>query len=172
MKLIQAGPVIYRHRRIGYGGREFSCFKFRTMIADSENILKSLLETDAIAREEWERDRKLKNDPRITPLGAMLRAWSADELPQLFNVLLGDMSLVGPRPVTADELGRYGDQISLYLSMRPGLTGPWQVSGRSDRSYEERVALDVDYTKNWRLSTDLLILLRTLRVVIHRKGSW
>jgi exopolysaccharide production protein ExoY len=172
LKFTDLGPAIYRHTRVGCDGRRFDCFKFRTMVLDSENVLNSLLETDPSAREEWERDRKLKNDPRVTRLGALLRASSADELPQLFNVLLGHMSLVGPRPVTSEELERYGDDIDLYLSVRPGVTGPWQVCGRSELSWEERVKLDANYVRNWQFSTDLLILLRTMRAVIQRRGSW
>jgi exopolysaccharide production protein ExoY len=165
-------PVFYRHPRVGYKGKTFDCYKFRTMIADSETKLKTLLESDLTAREEWKQNRKLKNDPRITGIGLILRKLSFDELPQLINVLLGDMSLVGPRPIVIDELSKYGDAYGLYLSARPGMTGPWQISGRTDCSYEQRVMLDAGYIRYWNLATDISILLRSPLVVIRQKGSY
>jgi len=172
VKLTGPGPIIYRHRRVGRKGQCFTCFKFRTMFVDSESRLQLLLEADPIVREEWDRNRKLKNDPRVTPFGLILRKSSTDELPQLLNVLRGEMSLVGPRPIVPEELARYGQRVNLYLSSRPGITGSWQISGRSDCDYDKRIELDTEYVSNWRFSTDLFILVRTLRTVILRKGSY
>jgi lipopolysaccharide/colanic/teichoic acid biosynthesis glycosyltransferase len=165
-------PTLYRSRRVGLGGEPFDCLKFRTMVPGAEEVLAALLRTDERARAEWTRNCKLGNDPRVTRLGRMLRATSLDELPQLFNVLAGQMSLVGPRPVPRQELNaRYGQHAVHYLRVRPGLTGPWQVSGRSDLPYEERVSLDVAYAKAPSLLTDLRILARTAVVVLARKGA-
>jgi len=172
VKLTDPGPIIYRHSRVGCKGRQFNCLKFRTMFVDSEYRLKLLLDADPVAHGEWERNWKLKNDPRITPFGQVLRKSSADELPQLLNVIRGEMSLVGPRPVVVEELTRYGQRVCLYLSSRPGITGSWQISGRSDCDYDKRVELDTDYVSNWRLSTDLSILVRTVGAVIERNGSY
>ncbi|HUI21808.1 MAG TPA: sugar transferase [Methylocella sp.] len=172
LRLTDPGPVIFRHIRVGQGGRRFACLKFRSMVADSEKVLKTLLESDPAARMEWERTQKLANDPRITPVGKFLRQSSLDELPQLFNVIRGDMSLVGPRPIVPAEVTRYGDKLGLYLQARPGITGIWQVSGRNDCGYDRRIEMDANYVRNWRFSTDLLILLRTLGAVIARKGSY
>jgi Undecaprenyl-phosphate galactose phosphotransferase WbaP len=166
------GSVVYRHRRIGRGGRAFDCLKFRTMAPDAERRLQVLLAIDPQAAAEWRETRKLKNDPRVTPIGGFLRAASLDELPQLFNVLRGEMSLVGPRPITADELALYGRDASYYLETRPGITGLWQVSGRNEISYDERVRLDVWYVKNWTLWHDVAILARTLPVVWRRVGAY
>lgn len=165
-------PILYRSRRVGLGGVVFDCLKFRTMVPDADAALAALLQSDASARDEWLRTCKLDRDPRVTRVGRVLRATSLDELPQLFNVLFGQMSLVGPRPVPMQELrDRYGQHAVHYLSVRPGLTGPWQVSGRSDVSYEARVSLDVAYAQNPSLLTDLRILLRTVVVVLARKGA-
>ncbi len=172
LKLTDPGPIIFRHMRVGQGGRRFACFKFRSMVTNADQVLKTLLESDSAARAEWERTQKLTNDPRITPLGKFLRQSSLDELPQLINVIRGDMSLVGPRPVVPSELKRYGDKLSLYLRARPGITGIWQVSGRNDCEYDQRVEMDAHYVRNWRFSTDLLILLRTLGAVAARRGSY
>ena len=166
------GPALYGHERVGRRGKAFKCLKFRSMHVDSQNMLRKLLESNPEARDEWERDFKLKNDPRITPIGNVIRKTSIDELPQLLNVLRGDMSLVGPRPVIEDELARYGQYKSFYLRVSPGITGLWQVSGRSDTSYEERVALDVWYAQNWSLVYDIAILLKTIGVVFGRKGAY
>ncbi len=171
IKLHDGGPLIYKHLRVGYRGKEFYCLKFRTMVVDSESRLRALLDSDPAAREEWERDRKLKSDPRITPFGSILRKWSADELPQLINVIRGDMSLVGPRPIVSEELERYGECVSVYLAARPGVTGSWQISGRSDVTYESRVSLDAEYVRNWRVSRDLSILVGTVGAVIRQRGS-
>lgn len=172
VKLAAPGPIIFRHVRVGLGGRRFQCLKFRTMVVNSDEVLQGLLDSNPEAWREWERTQKLTNDPRITPIGAFLRRSSLDELPQLINVMRGEMSLVGPRPVVPQELKRYGDRIGLYLLARPGITGIWQVNGRSDRKYDERVEMDADYVRNWRFSTDFAILVRTLVAVLARKGSY
>ena len=164
-------PILYAHYRVGRGGRLFRCLKFRTMLNDSERILAELLLSDPKSRAEWEADQKLLHDPRITPIGVFLRGRSLDELPQLLNVLRGEMLLVGPRPVTAGELTRYGPMRWHYLSVRPGITGLWQVSGRNNTTYEERVALDVRYVENQSTVSDFIILFRTISVVIMKKGA-
>ena len=164
-------PVLFGHYRIGRDGRLFRCLKFRSMYRDSDRMLKQLLDRDPAAHEEWLRDHKLANDPRVTPVGNFLRRTSLDELPQLINVLRGDMGLVGPRPITVAELPRYGDVRWHYLSTRPGMTGLWQVSGRNDVTYEERVELDRRYVEgeSWRMR--LAILWRTVAVVMHGSGA-
>lgn len=164
--------ALYGHVRIGSSGREFRCLKFRSMVANADEVLEELLSTDTEARVDWERDFKLKNDPRVTRLGAFLRKSSLDELPQLINVLRGEMSLVGPRPVVQAELDRYADKVAYYFQVRPGITGLWQVSGRNDVDYATRVGLDVWYVKNWSLWTDIVILLKTVRVVAFRIGAY
>jgi len=167
------GPAFYAHERIGRGGRRFGCLKFRSMVVDSAARLEALLASDPAARAEWEATRKLRDDPRITWVGRFLRATSLDELPQLINVLRGDMSLVGPRPVVAAELAaHYGVAAEHYLAVRPGITGLWQVSGRSDTSYAQRVALDVRYATNPSLLEDVRILLRTPAAVLLRRGAY
>lgn len=164
--------VFYGHVRIGQNGKPFKCLKFRTMVPNSAEVLAALLARDPVARAEWERDFKLKNDIRVTPVGRFLRRTSLDELPQLLNVLCGDMSLVGPRPIVAAELERYGDNAPFYLQIKPGITGLWQVRGRNDVSYEQRVFLDAWYVKNWSLWYDMMILLRTVVVVCNRDGAY
>ena len=164
-------PVLFGHYRIGQHGRPFRCLKFRSMYLDSEAMLRELLERDPAARAEWERDHKLSDDPRITPIGHFLRRTSLDELPQLFNVLRGEMSLVGPRPITLAELPRYGQVRWHYLSVRPGMTGLWQVSGRNDTTYDVRVDLDREFVEQHSLRLRLSGLLRTLRVVIRGSGA-
>ena len=166
------GPVIFRHMRIGKGGEPFPCYKFRTMCIDAQAKLDALLRNDSAARAEWEKDFKLKNDPRITKSGAFLRKTSLDELPQLLNVLLGEMSLVGPRPVIQDELSRYGDFLGDYLMVKPGITGMWQVNGRSDTTYDERVQMDSWYVRNWSVWLDFMLLFRTVKAVIAGKGAY
>lgn len=166
------GPVIFKHIRIGKDGREFPCYKFRSMCVDAKEKLAELLENDPVAKAEWERDFKLKNDPRITKSGAFLRKTSLDELPQIFNVLKGEMSLVGPRPVIEEELERYGEYVNDYLIVKPGITGMWQVSGRSDIDYKERVLLDSWYVRNWSVWIDIVMLVKTLKVVLLRKGAY
>jgi exopolysaccharide production protein ExoY len=164
-------PILFGHYRIGQHGKLFRCLKFRSMYLDSDAMLRDLLAKDANARAEWERDHKLLNDPRITPIGNFLRRTSLDELPQLLNVLRGEMSLVGPRPITLAELPRYGQVRWHYLSVRPGMTGLWQVSGRNDTTYEERVELDRVFVEKHSLRMRLSILVHTLRVVLLGSGA-
>lgn len=166
------GPVIFKHTRIGKNGKKFFCYKFRSMCIDAKKKLAELLENDPVAKAEWKRDFKLKNDPRITKSGAFLRRTSLDELPQIFNVLKGEMSLVGPRPVIEEELERYGEYVNDYLMVKPGITGMWQINGRNDTSYAERVCMDSWYVRNWSIWIDNLILWRTLKSVIRCKGAY
>jgi exopolysaccharide production protein ExoY len=165
------GPILYSHSRTGRRGRAFSCLKFRTMVPNAEQVLRDLLQTNSALRMEWLRDHKLRNDPRVTTVGRFLRRTSLDELPQLWNVLKGDMSLVGPRPVVREEWARYGRHLDTYLSTKPGVTGLWQVMGRSDASYRRRVALDSFYVRNRSMLMDVFILLRTVTVVIRGRGA-
>lgn len=169
---MDGGPVLFSHQRVGLNGVSFDCFKFRSMIVNADEVLQSLLENDHQAKTEWETDFKLKKDPRITRFGTFLRNSSLDELPQLWNVLKGDMSLVGPRPLVKEELEKYGDQVDYYLQVRPGMTGLWQVSGRNDVDYSHRVYLDVWYVKNWSLWYDIAILLKTFKAVLKRQGAY
>jgi exopolysaccharide production protein ExoY len=172
IKLTDSGPVLFKHARIGFQGRAFYCLKFRTMAVDSAEKLERLLATDEDARQEWEANHKLRNDPRVTRIGMVLRRSSVDELPQLFNVLLGHMSLVGPRPIVFAEAERYKKgAYETYISALPGITGLWQVSGRSDTTYDERIRLDCEYIDHWSLLVDLRIMLKTLVVVSKAKGS-
>jgi putative colanic acid biosynthesis UDP-glucose lipid carrier transferase len=166
------GPVFYGHTRIGANGTRFKVYKFRSMVMDSQRILEELLASDPQARAEWAADHKLKNDPRITGIGRLLRATSLDELPQLYNVIRGEMSLVGPRPIVDDEVSKYGSAIQYYYAARPGMTGLWQVSGRNDVTYTSRVRLDCRYVLNWSLWQDLKILLQTVGVVFGRRGAY
>lgn len=168
---MDGGPALYRHRRIGTGGRNFYCLKFRTMVQDADRVLHRVLSEDPAAAAEWEATQKLRNDPRITPVGRFLRRSSLDELPQLLNVLRGEMSLVGPRPIVQAEVARYGESIDYYYETKPGLTGLWQVSGRNDTSYERRVRLDVWYVRNWTLWHDIAILLKTVPAVFLQRGA-
>ena len=166
VKLSSRGSVFYCQRRIGRGYKGFGCLKFRTMRRDADRVLASMLEADPKLRAEFERDHKLKRDPRITPLGKFLRRSSLDELPQFINVLRGEMSVVGPRPIVWDELRRYGRNMDEVLSVRPGLTGLWQVSGRNNLTYRTRVRLDLTYVRNRSFWLDLGIVLRTIGVVL------
>ncbi|EKH6432572.1 TPA: undecaprenyl-phosphate galactose phosphotransferase WbaP [Klebsiella oxytoca] len=166
------GPAIYGHERIGKGGKSFKCLKFRSMVINSKEVLDKLLDTDEDARKEWEATFKLKDDPRITKIGRFLRRTSLDELPQLFNVLKGEMSLVGPRPIITAELERYNEEVDYYLLSKPGMTGLWQVSGRSDVDYETRVYLDAWYVKNWSMWNDVAILFKTISVVLKKDGAY
>lgn len=168
----ERGPVFFEHERIGYRGRRFRCLKFRSMVLNAREVLEEHLASNPAARAEWDATQKLKDDPRITPIGRFLRETSLDELPQLINVIRGDMSLVGPRPIVQAEVVRYANDISYYESVRPGITGLWQVSGRSDVDYERRVKLDASYVENWSFLGDVLILLRTVQVVFSRAGSY
>lgn len=166
------GKSIYGHERIGRDGKKFKCLKFRSMVMNSQEVLELLLENDPIARMEWDKDFKLKNDPRITRVGNFIRKTSLDELPQLFNVLKGEMSLVGPRPVIEKELERYAGDVDYYLMAKPGMTGLWQVSGRNDVDYDTRVYFDAWYVKNWSLWNDVAILFKTINVVLKRDGAY
>lgn len=166
------GPVIFKHMRVGKDGKIFPCYKFRSMCVDAKEKLEELLKNDPEARAEWERDFKLKHDPRITKSGAFLRRTSLDELPQIFNVLKGEMSLVGPRPIIKDEMERYGNHIDDYLMVKPGIAGIWQCSGRSDTTYQERVQMDSWYVRNWSVWLDIMILWKTLEAVIAKKGAY
>jgi len=166
------GPIFFGHERIGFNGRRFRCLKFRSMAANSAELLEAHLARDAAARCEWNESQKLRNDPRVTALGRFLRSTSLDELPQLINVIRGDMSLVGPRPIVQAEVPRYAERIQAYLCTRPGITGLWQVSGRSDVDYDRRVDFDVDYVRNWSIAGDVSILVRTIGVVFTRVGSY
>jgi exopolysaccharide production protein ExoY len=172
IKLMDPGPVLFRHRRIGRHGVPFDCLKFRTMVVDGDQALRRHLATNRAAAMEWEAKQKLTEDPRITALGAILRKSSLDELPQLLNILKGEMSVVGPRPIVAAEMPKYGDCIAHYMRARPGLTGAWQVSGRTDIDYSSRVRLDRDYVESWAIQRDLLIIVKTVRVVVTARGSY
>lgn len=169
---VDGGPAIYGHERIGKDGRPFKCLKFRSMVVNSKDVLEQLLATDVNARKEWDATFKLKNDPRITKIGGFLRRTSLDEIPQLFNVLKGEMSLVGPRPIITAELERYNEEVDYYLLSKPGMTGLWQVSGRSDVDYETRVYLDAWYVKNWSMWNDIAILFKTIAVVLKKDGAY
>jgi exopolysaccharide production protein ExoY len=168
----RGGSIIYRHRRVGRDGRTFECLKFRTMVPNADQVLRQLLEQDPAMKAEWVRDHKLRCDPRVTRLGRFLRRTSLDELPQLWNVMRGEMSLVGPRPVVREELLRYGRNVRAYLSAKPGITGLWQVKGRNDTDYRRRVVLDTYYVRNQNLLLDLYILLKTTRVVLGGSGAY
>lgn len=165
------GPIFFVQQRIGYNGRSFACFKFRTMVVDAQERLARLIEEDPAARAEWERDHKLRNDPRITPLGSFLRKSSFDELPQFFNLINGTMSVVGPRPIVVAEITRYGRRFSDYCRVKPGITGLWQVSGRSDTTYRRRVALDVAYSRHRSIGLNLKIMAMTIPAVLAARGS-
>lgn len=166
------GPVFYGHKRVGKNGKEFKCWKFRSMVINSQEMLEQILATDPVRAAEWEAERKFKDDPRVTKVGQFLRKTSLDELPQLVNVLIGEMSLVGPRPVTEPELEKYGKSRDYVLSVLPGLTGLWQVNGRSETNYEERTYFDTFYIQNWSIWMDLWILIKTVWVVLKRKGAY
>jgi len=170
--LVDPGPILFGHRRLGKDGQSFRCWKFRSMVVDADERLRKLLAEDPQARAEWEQDHKLRNDPRITRIGHFLRKSSLDELPQFFNVLMGEMSLVGPRPIVKDEVSKYGRYFAEYCRVRPGITGLWQISGRNDVSYRRRVAIDVTYVRSKSLALDLGILFLTVPSVIARRGSY
>ena len=171
VRISSPGPILYRQRRIGRFGREFELWKFRSMYVHSDEILSNHLQANDEAAREWAQSRKLRMDPRVTRLGNLLRRASLDELPQFLNVLAGDMSLVGPRPIVSAEKAQYRDAYFFYASARPGLTGLWQVSGRSNLTYHQRVALDETYIRRWNLALDIQILWRTARVVCQSKGA-
>ncbi|MBS1820785.1 MAG: sugar transferase [Acidobacteria bacterium] len=170
--LSSPGPIFYSHRRIRKDGAFFSMWKFRTMCVNSAEVLEDYLSEHPEARQEWNKTHKLRHDPRITPIGAFLRRYSLDEFPQLWNVLTGHMSLVGPRPIVAAEVEKYADSFECYCRVKPGLTGLWQVSGRSELTYDERVTLDCEYVNRWSLRKDFRILAKTLRAVLKQDGAF
>lgn len=172
IKITTKNNIFFKHERIGYLGKHFYCLKFQTMYPNSQQILEKVLVNDENARKEWENDFKLKNDPRVTRIGKFLRITSLDELPQLFNVLIGEMSLVGPRPIIDKEIERYKENYYYYKLVRPGITGLWQISGRNDVDYIDRVKFDVWYVKNWSLWYDFVILFKTIVVVLKRSGAY
>ncbi len=172
IKCTSPGPVFYGHKRIGYNGKEFKCWKFRSMVIDADKQLEKILAENPQMRAEWEKDRKFTNDPRVTPIGKFLRKTSIDEIPQFFNVLAGEMSFIGPRPVTSPELQKYGNKADFILSVKPGLSGMWQISGRSDTGYEERITLDAYYIQNWSVWLDIWIIIKTVYVVLRGKGAY
>ena len=173
VRVSSGSKVIYGHTRVGRNGRLFQCLKFRSMVANSDEVLRNLLATDPDAREQWERDFKLKADPRITRIGRFIRRTSLDELPQLWNVIKGEMSIVGPRPVVEAELDQYyGGAREHYLSVPPGLTGLWQVSGRNDLDYAQRVELDKAYVERSNVIFDFMIVMRTVKVMVVRRGAY
>jgi Undecaprenyl-phosphate galactose phosphotransferase WbaP len=169
---LEGGSVFFSHSRVGKKGKRFNCYKFRSMVPNADQALQNLLDSNPTLQAQWDKEHKLKDDPRISPLGAFLRRTSMDELPQLFNVLKSEMSLVGPRPIVEEELEKYGLEKSYYLMVRPGMTGLWQVSGRNDVDYDTRVYLDAWYVKNWSLWYDLAILVKTFKVVLWRRGAY
>jgi exopolysaccharide production protein ExoY len=166
------GPALFRHKRVGFNGKYFDCLKFRTMVTDAPERLRQLLDSDPVAAAEWAANRKLRHDPRVTAIGDILRRSSLDELPQLFNVLRGDMSIVGPRPVTAEELVKYSGAIDAYLSCRPGITGLWQVSGRSTTTYSKRVACDAFYAREWSMALDAKIVIVTIPSLLLSESAY
>ena len=172
IKVLDGGPVLFAHRRIGFNRRQFRCWKFRTMVSNAHEVLANHLASDEKAAGEWRRTCKLKDDPRVTPLGKVLRETSLDELPQLLNVIKGEMSLVGPRPILPNEEIKLGRRFQSYATARPGMTGLWQVSGRSELSFHRRVALDITYVNRYSFAGDFAILLRTVPAVLLRNGSY
>ena len=169
---VEDGPILFRHRRVGQDGKIFECLKFRTMVPNAEQILRELLDKDPVARAEWLRDHKLRHDPRVTRLGRFLRKTSLDELPQLWNVMRGEMSLVGPRPIVKEEMLRYGRYLRTYLAAKPGITGLWQVMGRNDTDYRRRIVMDTYYVRKQTLLMDIQILLKTVKVVLWGHGAY
>lgn len=172
VKASDGGQIFYGHKRVGHNGRTFHCLKFRTMVQNGDQVLAQYLRTRPEALEEWQATRKLLNDPRVTVVGSVMRKLSLDELPQLFNILRGDMSIVGPRPVVEEELEMYGSAADLYLRSRPGLTGLWQISGRNDVSYATRVAFDTQYVTGWSFIQDVVIIAKTVPAVCLSRGSY
>lgn len=172
VKCSDGGSIFYGHRRVGHNGRYFHCLKFRTMVPNGDEVLRAYLNANPSAAEEWRATRKLRSDPRVTAVGNVLRKLSLDELPQLINILRGEMSVVGPRPVVDEELNLYDVHAVYYLSTRPGLTGLWQISGRNDVSYETRIAFDTQYVQNWSLIQDVLIIAKTVPAVCLSRGSY
>ncbi|MEM9395660.1 MAG: sugar transferase [Pseudomonadota bacterium] len=173
IKVVSPGPVLFSHTRIGYDGVPFPCLKFRTMVPDADKMLSNYLASNPDAQEEWTQHRKLKDDPRIIPLvGNLMRRLSFDELPQFFNVLRGEMSVVGPRPLTLDEVNDYGEAARRYQAARPGITGLWQVSGRSDISFRDRIELDCRYVATCNLGSDIQLIAKTIGVLLNGRGAY
>lgn len=172
MFVTDPGPLFFVHRRIGHRGQSFGCLKFRTMKVNGDEILREHLALSHVARREWAETQKLRNDPRITRVGLLVRKLSLDEFPQLVNVLRGEMSLVGPRPIVEAEVHRYGRFFEHYCTVKPGLTGLWQISGRNDTSYRERVELDVDYVGRKSLALDIILMIKTVPAVLFARGSY
>jgi Undecaprenyl-phosphate galactose phosphotransferase WbaP len=172
IKFDSPGPIFYAQKRVGRNGRDILIWKFRTMMANAESALEAMLEKDDALRGEWEHNFKLKNDPRVTRVGRFLRRTSLDELPQLWNVLKREMSLIGPRPIVTEEIPLYGDDFEVFKQVLPGMTGMWQISGRNDLSYDERIGLDVYYVQNWSIWLDLHILMHTMLIVLQGRGAY
>jgi len=172
IRLQDGGPVFFVQDRRGFGGASFACMKFRTMRTDAEDVLGNMLATDPDMAAEWRAAQKLRKDPRITKMGQFLRKTSIDELPQLLNIIRGEMSVVGPRPIVDDEVRRYGDKIESYDSIRPGVTGLWQINGRNDTTYEERIEMDVEYAENVSVMGDIVILFRSIPAILLRRGAY
>jgi hypothetical protein len=172
IKLTSPGPVFYGHLRVGKNGKSIKCWKFRSMCQDADKKLDEILAHNPEMQKQWERDRKLVDDPRVTAVGKFIRKTSIDELPQFLNILTGEMSFIGPRPVTQGELVKYGEQADYILSVTPGLSGMWQTSGRSDTEYEERITLDTYYIQNWSIWLDIWLIIKTVWVVFKRKGAY
>jgi Undecaprenyl-phosphate galactose phosphotransferase WbaP len=172
VRLSSPGPLFYGQRRIGKGQRTFKVWKFRSMVLNAEEVLQEHLDADPALRAEWERDHKLRRDPRVTRVGNLLRKTSLDELPQIWNVICGQMSLVGPRPITHSEISRYGNRFEQYQRVLPGVTGLWQVSGRNTTTYEHRTRIDDYYVRNWSLSLDIYILVRTFKAILFSEGAY
>jgi exopolysaccharide production protein ExoY len=168
---LDGGSIVYAQPRVGANGRQFACLKFRSMVRNADERLQQMLAADSRAREEWSHYQKLNDDPRITWFGKFLRAYSLDELPQFINVLRGDMSVVGPRPIMIDQIDIYGEHFATYCAMKPGITGVWQVSGRNERTFAERVRLDSQYVDSWSIAGDLKIMLLTIPAVLQGKGA-
>ncbi|MAP95535.1 MAG: UDP-phosphate galactose phosphotransferase [Ponticaulis sp.] len=172
IKLDDGGPVLFRQRRIGRDGRHFPFLKFRSMSVNAEAALAELIQRDAEAAKEWNKYKKLKKDPRITKIGHFIRRSSIDELPQLINILTGDMSVIGPRPIMSDQIDDYGSNFDHYCAVRPGLSGLWQVSGRNEKTFQERASLDAEYVKSWTFFGDVKLVAQTVPVVLLSKGSF
>ncbi len=172
VRFTDGSPAVFTHRRRGRNGKMFNCYKFRSMVKDADKQLEILLRENPDMAAEWERDQKLRHDPRITRLGRILRKSSLDELPQLVNIIRGDMSIVGPRPIVENEVERYGDFIVAYDSVKPGVTGLWQVTGRNNTSYDERVALDTRYAETYSLWGDIKILFKTVPAILFSRGAY
>jgi Undecaprenyl-phosphate galactose phosphotransferase WbaP len=172
VKLTSRGPVFFSHLRPGRDGKVFKALKFRTMVMDGDRVLDTLFQTHPEYRKQWELDQKLRDDPRVTAIGKLLRHFSLDELPQLLNVMAGQMSLVGPRPILMAEIEKYGSSYDIYTRVRPGITGLWQVSGRNNTTYEERLRFVEYYVRNWSVWLDLYILVRTVGVVLRGDGAY